>query len=65
MTVHSRSEMDKSTAYHLKIAWSAALAALAVANDCPKGTLAYRVACREAQKAIDLYFEEVETTIKV
>ena len=64
VTVQSRFEMDRSTAYRLEIAWSTALAALAVANDCPKGTLAYRVACLEAQKAIDLYFEEVETTTK-
>jgi hypothetical protein len=65
VTVHSRFEMDSFTAYRLKVAWSTALAALAVANDCPKWTVTYRVAYREAQRVLDLYFEEVETTIKI
>ena len=60
MTVHSHIEMDDLAAYRLKVAWSTALSALAVANDCSKYEHAFRIARLEAQKAIDLYFEQVE-----
>jgi hypothetical protein len=52
--------MDSLAAYRLKVAWSSALTALAVANACPKYTFSFRIARLQAQKAIDLYFEEVE-----
>ena len=60
MTVQARIEMDNMTAYRLEVAWSFALKALAVANDCPKQAFAFRMARLQAQRAIDLYFEEVE-----
>jgi hypothetical protein len=42
---------------------SFALSALTVANDCPKHTFSFRIARLQAQKAIDLYFEEVESSL--
>jgi hypothetical protein len=64
MTVQARIEMDSRAVYRLKAAWSSALTALAVANNCPKETFPFRIARLQAQKAIDLYFEEVETSLK-
>ena len=63
MTVHAHIEMDGLAAYRLKVAWSFALKALALANDCPKHTFSFRIARLQAQKAIDLYFDEVESSL--
>ena len=63
MTLHTHIEMDTMAAYRLKVAWSFALKALAVANDCPKHTFSFRIARVQAQKAIDLYFDEVESSL--
>jgi hypothetical protein len=62
--VHSRVEMDRLAAHRLKVAWSAALNALAVANDCPKCTPLFRIAQLQAQRAVDLYFEELESSVR-
>jgi hypothetical protein len=63
MTVQAHIEIDSLAAYRLKVAWSFALSALAVANDCPKHTFAFRMARLQAQRAIDIYFEEVESSL--
>ena len=63
MTVQARIEMDDLAAYRLKVAWSFALKALALANACPKYTHTFRIARLQARKAIDLYFEEVESSL--
>jgi hypothetical protein len=63
MTVQAHIEMDSLAAHRLKVAWSSALTALAVANDCQKYTFSFRIARLQAQKAIDLYFEEVESSL--
>ena len=63
MTVQAHIKMDSLAAYRLKVAWSFALSALAVANDCPKHTFSFRIARLQAHKAIDLYFEEVESSL--
>ena len=55
-TIHARRTF-------IKIAWSFALSALTVANDCPKHTFSFRIARLQARKAIDLYFEEVESSL--
>ncbi len=56
VTIRSRFEMDRAAGYRLKIAWATARTALAMANACPIGTLTNRVACREAQNALDPLF---------
>ena len=63
MTVQARIVMDDLAAYRLKVAWSFALKALALANACPKHTFSFRIARLQAQKAIDLYFEEIESSL--
>ena len=63
MTVHTHIEMDDLAAYRLKVAWSSALKALTLANACPEYTFSFRIARLQAQKAIDLYFEEVESSL--
>jgi len=63
MTVQAHIEMDTLAAYRLKVAWSFALRALAMVNDCPKHTFSFRIARLQAQKAIDLYFDEVESSL--
>jgi hypothetical protein len=63
MTVQAQIEMDSLAAYRLKVAWSTALCALAVANDCSKYAHPFRIARLQAQRAIDLYFEEVESSL--
>jgi hypothetical protein len=63
MTVQARVEMDSRAAYRLKVAWSSALTALAVANACPKHTFLFGIARLQAQREIDLYFEEVESSL--
>ena len=63
MTLHAHIEMDTMATYRLKVAWSFALSALAVANDCSKYTFSFRIARLQAQKAIDLYFDEVESSL--
>jgi hypothetical protein len=60
MTVQAHIKMDSLAAYRLKVAWSFALKALAVANDCPKHTFSFRIA---RLQTIDLYFEEVESSL--
>jgi hypothetical protein len=62
--VHSRIEMDSLAAYGLKVAWSTALSALAVANNCPKCTPLFGIAHLQAQRAVDLYFDEVESSVR-
>jgi hypothetical protein len=64
VTIHSCIEMDSLTAYRLKVAWSTALSALAVANDRLKCTPLFRIAQLQAQRAVDLYFEEVESSVR-
>jgi hypothetical protein len=64
MTVQAHIEMDSLAAYRLKVAWSTALNALAVANDCSKSTYSFRIGRLQAQRAIDLYFEDVEASVK-
>ena len=63
MTVHTHIEMDSVAAYRLKAAWSSALKALALANACPEYTFSFRIARLQAQKAVDLYFEEIESSL--
>ena len=43
----------------LRLAWLTAINAVAVANDGPSHTLVCRIARLQAQKALELYFEEV------
>ena len=63
MTVQAHIKMDSLAAYRLKVAWSSVLTALAVANACPKHTFLFGIARLQAQREIDQYFEEVESSL--
>ena len=64
MTIRANIELDSLAACRLEVAWSTALSALAVANDCSKYAPSFRIARLQAQLAIDLYFEEIESRLK-
>ena len=57
-------ETDSLARRRLRLAWLTAINAVAVANERPSHTLVCRVARLQAQKALELYFEEVEFCLK-
>ncbi len=64
LTVRLHIETDSLARRRLRLAWLTAINAVAVANDCPSYTLVFRVARLQAQKALELYFDEVESCLK-
>ena len=63
VTVHLHFETDRMSAYHLRRAWLTALNAIAVANDCPRDTVVHRIAHLQALKALDHYFEQIDSSL--